>query len=107
MSEAFELVEADFESKVLQETKPVLIDCWSPSCGPCRLLTPVVENLAKVNRDKAVVCKLNIASNVALAAKLGIVSLPTILLFKNGQAVSRLLGVQKQTKLQELIDANV
>lgn len=107
MSEALELSEADFEVKVLQESKPVLIDCWSPSCGPCRLLTPIVNNLAKVNEDKAVIFKLNVAANSSLAAKLGIASLPTILLYKNGQIVSRLQGVQKPAKLQELLDANV
>ena len=107
MSETIELNEADFDVKVLQETRPVLVDFWSPSCGPCRLLVPALNALAKANADAAVVAKVNVATNTTLAAKLGIASLPTLLLFKNGQVVSRLSGVQKQSKLQELIDANL
>lgn len=106
MSNVQELNEAEFDEKVLQESKPVLIDCWAPSCGPCRLLSPIVNNLGKANEGKALIYKINIATNPTLAAKLGIVSLPTILIYKNGQIVSRLQGVQKQAKLQELLDAN-
>ncbi len=107
MSETIELNEADFDVKVLQETRPVLVDFWSPSCGPCRLLVPALNALAKANANAAVVAKVNVATNATLAAKLGIASLPTLLLFKNGQVVSRLSGFQKQSKLQELIDANL
>ncbi len=107
MGETLELNESDFQVKVLEETKPVLIEFWSPSCGPCRLLVPTLNALAKANDGKAVVAKINIATNASLAAKLGIASLPTLIIFKNGQPVVRLSGVQKQAKLQELLEANV
>ena len=107
MSDVLELQESDFDAKVLQEARPVLIDFWSPSCGPCRLLAPVFAALAKANAEKAVVAKINVFEAAALSAKLGVAALPTILLFKNGEVVSRLSGVQKQAKLQELIDANL
>ena len=107
MSELIDLKEADFNALVLQEKLPVMIDFWSPSCGPCRLLTPVVALLAKNNGDKAVFLKCNIIENMNLAAKLNVSVLPSILLFKDGEVVSRLTGVQKQAKLQELVDANL
>lgn len=106
MSEIIELNEADFDS-VLQETRPVLVDFWSPSCGPCRLFVPVLNALAKANAETAVIAKVNVATNAELAAKYSITAVPTVLIFKDGQVVKRLSGVQKQAKLQELIDANV
>ena len=107
MSNLIELTEADFDAKVLQETRPVLIDFWSPTCGPCRLLAPVVAALAEANAGKAVVAKMNAFEATNIGAKYGVSVLPTILLFKNGEVVARLSGVQKPAKLQELIDANL
>lgn len=105
MSELIELKESEFDTLALQETRPVIIDFWSPSCGPCRLLTPVFASLAKSNEGKAVFLKCNVVENMSLAAKLNVSVLPTILVIKNGSEVSRLTGVQKQAKLQELVDA--
>ncbi len=107
MSEALELNEVDFEAKVVKETKPVLLDFWSPSCGPCRMLAPTIAALAQANADKAVVLKVNVAENMGLAAQFGISAVPTLVLLKNGQVVERLVGVQKQATLQALIDANL
>ncbi len=106
MSEILELQEADFESKVLQETRPVLVDFWSPSCGPCRALAPVVAALAAANGDSAVIAKANAFETPNLAAQLGVAALPTIIVFKNGEVVSRLTGVQKEATLQQILDAN-
>ena len=107
MSETIELNEADFDAVVLQEKRPVLVDFWSTSCGPCRLLVPMLNALAKANEEKAVVAKVNVTNNANLAVKYAVASLPTLILFKDGKPVSRLTGVQKQAKLQELIDANL
>ncbi len=106
MSEILELQEADFDAKVLQETRPVLVDFWSPTCGPCRAFAPVVAALAQANGDSAVIAKANAFETPNLAAKLGVAALPTILIFKNGEVVSRLSGVQKEATLQQLLDAN-
>lgn len=106
MSEIIELQEADFDAKVLQETRPVLVDFWSPTCGPCRAFAPVVAALAAANGDSAVIAKANAFETTNLAAKLGVAALPTILVFKNGEVVARLTGVQKQAALQEILDAN-
>ncbi|MBQ9372854.1 MAG: thioredoxin [Thermoguttaceae bacterium] len=107
MSEALEIVESNFEEAVLKETRPVLVDFWTPTCGPCRLLAPVIAALANANEGKAVVAKCDASANMNLAVQLSISAVPTIVLFKNGQIVARLAGVQKQAKLQELIDANL
>ena len=106
MSEILELQEADFDAKVLQETRPVLVDFWSPTCGPCRAFAPVVAALAAANGDSAVIAKANAFETPNVAAKLGVAALPTILIFKNGEVVSRLSGVQKEATLQQLLDAN-
>ena len=107
MSEALELNEADYEAKVANETKPVLLDFWSTYCGPCRLLAPTIAALAQANADKAVVMKVNVTENMGLAAQFGISAVPTLVLLKNGQVVERLVGVQKQATLQALIDSNL
>ena len=106
MSEILELQEADFDAKVLQETRPVLVDFWSPTCGPCRALAPVVAALAAANGVSAVSANANAFETPNIAAKLGVAARPTILVFKNGEVVARLSGVQKQATLQDLLDAN-
>lgn len=107
MSELIELTQDQFKTLVADETRPVLVDFWSPTCGPCRLLAPVVAKLAAENEGKAVVLKCNVFENMELAASLNISAVPTIIVFKNKEVVARLTGVQKQAKLQELIDANL
>ena len=107
MNDVLEITDDNFEDAVVKETRPVLIDFWTPTCGPCRLLAPIVAALAQANAGKAVVAKCDASANVNLAVQLNISSVPTILLFKGGQVVSRLSGVQKPAKLQELIDANL
>lgn len=107
MSDVLEITESNFDDAVVKETRPVLVDFWTPTCGPCRLLAPVVAALAAANEGKAVVAKCDASANVNLAVQLNISVVPSILVFKNGQTVARLSGVQKQAKLQELIDANL
>lgn len=107
MSEPLSVTENDFDSVVLANPKPTLVDFWGPSCGPCRMLVPVLNALAKIYDDKALIAKVDVSANQALAAKYEIAAIPALLLFKNGQVVARLAGVQKQSKLQELIDANL
>lgn len=107
MSSLIELTQDSFKSLVADEPKPVLVDFWSPTCGPCRLLAPTIEKLAQENEGKAVVMKCNVFDNMELAASLNIDVVPTIIVFKNKQIVARVVGVQKQSKLQELVDANL
>ncbi len=104
MSDLLQLNDAEFESKVLQSELPVLIDFWAPWCGPCRMLSPIVEDLAKEYDGRVVFAKMNTDENGATATQLGIMSIPSLLLFKDGELVDRTVGVRPKQALQEWID---
>ena len=94
---------ANFKQEVLQATLPVLLDVWAAWCGPCRMIAPVLEQLAGEQVGKLKVGKLNSDENMALAAELNIMSLPTLVVFKNGKEVTRLVGMMpKQAILSRI-----
>jgi len=94
---------ANFKQEVLQATLPVLLDVWAAWCGPCRMIAPVLEQLAGEQVGKLKVGKLNSDENMALATELNIMSLPTLVVFKNGQEVTRLVGMMpKQAILSRI-----
>lgn len=97
------ITDQNFETEVLKATKPVLVDFWAVWCGPCQILGPIVEDVAKTLGDKVVVGKLNVDENPQYAQKYGIMSIPTIMVFKNGTVVKQFIGVQsKEILLGEL-----
>ena len=100
-----EFTDSNFESEVLQSTEPVLVDFWAPWCGPCRMLTPVIEELAGENVGSVKVGKLNIDENPGSAQEYGVSSIPVVMVFKGGEVTQRFLGVQAKARLQEAIDA--
>ena len=102
---ATEFNEANFETEVLQSSDPVMVDFWAPWCGPCRQLTPLIEELSKENDGSAKVGKVNIDDNQQIAEKYGIMGIPTIIVFKNGEEVQRFSGVKPKSQLQEALDA--
>jgi thioredoxin 1 len=104
MSNTVEIMDQNFETEVLQSTLPVLVDFWATWCGPCRMIAPVVEELATENAGTAKVCKINIDESPNIAASYGVSSIPTLMIFKNGQIVDRLVGVQPKKRLQEALD---
>jgi thioredoxin 1 len=95
---------ADFENRVLRATKPVLVDFYSDSCPPCRKLAPIIEQLARQYEGRAVVCKVDVARLPQLATRYGIEGIPTVLFFKNGREVRRLVGLYAQGTYAKTLD---
>jgi thioredoxin 1 len=96
---AKELTAAQFQSAVLAAQKPVLVDFWASWCGPCRALAPVIEELSVDLQDKLDVYKCNVDEEGTLAQQFGIMSIPTLLLFKDGEVVERLVGAMPKSQL--------
>ncbi|HAT73871.1 MAG: lpbca thioredoxin [Candidatus Moranbacteria bacterium GW2011_GWF2_36_839] len=94
----------NFEGEVLKSDKPTLVDFWAPWCGPCQMMGPIVEELAKEMADKAKVGKLNVDENSQVAQTFGIMSIPTIMIFKGGKMVKQLVGVQSKEALKEELE---
>ena len=100
-----DITDANFQQEVMQSSEPVLIDFWAPWCGPCRMIAPMVEELAGENKGSFKVGKINIDDNPSAAQNYGVSSIPTLMIFKGGEVVERFVGVQPKNRLQAAIDA--
>ena len=99
--------DADFEAQVLKATEPVVVDFWAEWCGPCKMIAPALEEIAGSLNGKVKIVKLNVDESPATAQKYGIMSIPTLMLFKNGELASRQVGAQPKAKLEQWITAAV
>ncbi|MEP6469672.1 MAG: thioredoxin [Chloroflexota bacterium] len=93
--------DSTFEAQVLNSEKPVLVDFWAPWCGPCRLVSPVVESLGEAHSEKLAVAKVNTDENQQLAMRYSIFSIPTLIVFKDGREAARLVGFMPQEAMEE------
>lgn len=99
-----QLTDGSFQQEVIDSPIPVLVDFWAPWCGPCRMLAPTIEELSKDYDGKIKVCKLNTDESPETAGSFGISSIPTVLLFKDGKVVDKLVGLNPKKKFQEMLN---
>ena len=99
--------DANFETEVLKSTSPVVVDFWAEWCGPCRMIAPALEEIAGAMGDKVKIVKLNVDENPNVAQKYGIMSIPTLMIFKNGEMASRQVGAAPKQKLEQWITTAV
>lgn len=101
------ITDANFDAEVSKSNIPVLVDFWAAWCGPCKQLAPVIDELAKEYKGKIKVCKLDTEENNQTPAKFGITAIPTIILFKNGQVVNKMVGVKSKRDLKSALDTQL
>jgi len=104
MGKTVPVTERDFDAQVIQSDVPVLVDFWAEWCGPCRMIAPIVEDLAGEYEGRLKVVKVDVDENNALAYRYGVMSIPTLGIFKGGQLVERLVGYMPKPELKKRID---
>ncbi|HHE9997494.1 TPA: thioredoxin [Haemophilus influenzae] len=107
MSEVLHINDADFESVVVNSNIPVLLDFWAPWCGPCKMIAPVLDELAPEFAGKVKIVKMNVDDNQVTPAQFGVRSIPTLLLIKNGQVVATQVGALPKTQLANFINQHI
>ncbi|MBM7868082.1 thioredoxin [Heliobacterium gestii] len=101
------LTDGNFPTEVLKAEKPVLVDFWAAWCGPCKMIAPIIDEVADTVAGQAVVGKVNVDENRAIAAEYGIMSIPTLLVFKGGQVVDKAIGFKSKDELVKLLNKHI
>ncbi len=104
---ALEITDSSFQELVLNSDKPVLVDFWAVWCGPCRMLGPIIEEVAQDFEGKAVVGKVDVDNNQQVSVDYGIRNIPTVLIFKNGEVVDKIVGVSPKEVIAEKLSAHL
>ena len=105
MTEPIHVTDAEFETKIMQSSVPVIVDFWAPWCGPCRMVAPILDELSKEYDGKIVVAKVNTDENPQHAMQYGVQGIPTMLFVKDGQVVDRMVGAAPKPTIQQHINA--
>jgi len=100
VSDVKTLTDATFESEISSATTPMIVDFWAPWCGPCRMVGPVIDQIAEEHGDKVAIGKVNVDENPAIAGKYGIMSIPTIILFKDGEPAKKVIGARSKADFE-------
>ena len=107
MSEIVYATDASFDADVINSGIPVLVDFWAEWCGPCKMIAPVLDDIAKEYAGKVKIAKVDVDANTDTPAKFGVRGIPTLIIFKNGEAAATKVGALSKTQLMEFVDANI
>jgi thioredoxin 1 len=100
MADVFQVTDSNFQAEVIESETPVLVDFWAPWCGPCRMVAPVLEEIAEEREGNLRIAKLNVDENQQTAAQFEVLSIPTLILFRNGQVAKKVIGAYPKKRLE-------
>jgi thioredoxin 1 len=107
MAEPLHVTDDNFKSEVLESPVPVVVDFWAAWCGPCRMIAPIIEEMADEYEGKAKLCKLDVDNNQQVAMQFGIRSIPTVLIFKNGEVADSIIGAVPKQQIVDKLEAQL